>query len=129
MEVVVVDTNILVRVIVDDEPAQTKKALRLMESSRIVILETVLLEVEWVLRSLYEKSRVEIVKAFWILLKQKNVQSHQLGRLVRVLSAYEKGFDFADALHHAGAEGVEVKSFDRRFVNRAKKEGWKVSLL
>jgi len=129
MEVVVADTNVLVRLIVEDDARQTKKAIRLMESSQIVVLESVLLEVEWVLRSLYEKSRVEIAKAFWILLKQKNVLCPELKRLMKVLAAYEKGFDFGDALHYAVAEGLEIKTFDRKFVNRGKKEGWRVSLI
>ena len=88
-----------------------------------------MLEVEWVLRSLYKKSPAEIVKAFRILLRQENVRGPQLSRLREVVSAYEKGFDFADALHHECAEGLEVKTFDRKFVNRAKKEGWRVSLV
>ena len=129
MEKIVADTNVLVRILVQDDPVQAKKAERLMESSEVVILDSVLLEVEWVLRGVYRQPREEIARAFWAILKQRNVSSDRMRMLVEVVRAYEDGFDFADALHHAAAGSLEMKTFDRKFVNRAKKEGWRVSLL
>ncbi|MDA7881009.1 type II toxin-antitoxin system VapC family toxin [Akkermansiaceae bacterium] len=122
------DTNVLVRAIMADDPGQTKKAKRLFQSATIVVLESVLMETEWVLRSVYGKSRLEIGGAFRVLLALRAVQADRMSLLVQVISAYEKGFDFADALHRFAAEDMEVKTFDRDFVKKAKKVGWKVSL-
>jgi predicted nucleic-acid-binding protein len=45
------DTNVLVRLLVVDDPAQTARASSMFEQGDILILKTVLLEAEWVLRS------------------------------------------------------------------------------
>ena len=126
---VVVDTNVLVRVIVADDPVQLRRATKLLKSSRILLLESVILELEWVLRYSYEMSREEVGSALRVLVGLRNVQVTRKRLIMNVIGAYEKGFDFADALHHVGAEDLEVKTFDRKFVSRAKKEGWKVSLV
>ena len=124
-----VDTNVLVRAIVADDPGQVRRARKLLKSSRILLLESVILELEWVLRYSYEMSREEVGGALRILIGLRNVQVERKRLVLNVIEAYEKGVDFADALHYAGAEGLEVKTFDRKFVNRGKKEGWKVSLV
>ena len=123
------DTNLLVRAVMGDDAEQTKRVSRLLKSSVVVILESVFMECEWVLRSLYGQSRSEIARAFRDLIALDRTQVDRRRMILGVIEAYEKGFDFADALHHAGAEGLELKTFDRKFVNRAKKEGWKVSLV
>lgn len=129
MEAVVVDTNVLVRFLIDEDVAQARRAVELFRSSVIFLPETVLLETEWVLRSIYELGRREVAAGFLSVLKLRNVQVERRAVLLGVIEAYAKGFDFADALHYAGAEGMEVKTFDRKFVNRGKKEGWRVSLV
>jgi len=129
MEIVVADTNLLVRAVMGDDVGQTKRVARLLKSSVVVILETVFMEAEWVLRSLYGQSRGEIARAFRDLIALDHTQIDRRRMVLGVIDAYEKGFDFADALHHACAEGLEVKTFDRRFVKRGKREGWKVSLV
>ena len=124
-----VDTNVLVRAIVADDPGQVRRARKLLKSSCILLLESVILELEWVLRYSYEMSREEVGRALRVLVGLRNVQVTRKRLVLNVIGAYEKGFDFADALHYECAEGLEVKTFDRKFVNRAKKEGWKVSLV
>ncbi len=126
---IVLDTNVLVRVIVADDPVQLGRAKKLLNSSRVLLLESVILELEWVLRYSYEMSPEEVGRALRVLIGLRNVQVVRKRLLLSVIEAYERGFDFADALHHACAEGLEVKTFDRKFVNRGKKEGWRVSLV
>ena len=50
---IALDTNILVRVLTRDDPAQADLAAELMKSSDLFICKTVLLELEWVLRFAY----------------------------------------------------------------------------
>jgi predicted nucleic-acid-binding protein len=50
---IAVDTNVLVRFLVRDDAEQASRADSLIRSEEIWISKTVLLETEWVLRSLY----------------------------------------------------------------------------
>lgn len=56
-----VDTNIVVRLLVADDPVQSQIAAGLFRQHPIFIALTVLLETEWVLRSSYRFS----AKAIW----------------------------------------------------------------
>lgn len=46
-----IDTNILVRLVARDEPEQLRIAAEIVEAGGVLVLPTVLLETEWVLRS------------------------------------------------------------------------------
>lgn len=48
---IALDTNILVRFFVRDDEGQALKARALIAASQVLILTTVLMETEWVLRS------------------------------------------------------------------------------
>jgi predicted nucleic-acid-binding protein len=48
--VIVVDTNVLVRLVTNDDPVQSIKAARLFAEEDVFVSRTVLREVEWVLR-------------------------------------------------------------------------------
>ncbi len=67
------DTNVLVRLIVGDDPAQTKRAKAFVETrctpeSPAFINALVLVELAWVLASVYGYRRSEIATAFDALL-------------------------------------------------------------
>ena len=51
-----VDTNVVIRLIVEDDAQQLKIVEALLESNQLAIPHTVLLETEWVLRSFYRWS-------------------------------------------------------------------------
>jgi len=59
-----VDTNVLVRFLVADEPAQAARAARLIRRGHIWVPKTVLLEAEWVLRGLYKLPSPKILATF-----------------------------------------------------------------
>ena len=48
-----IDTNVLVRALVQDDPAQSQRALALLKDHPAYVPVTVVLELEWVLRSRY----------------------------------------------------------------------------
>lgn len=63
-----VDTNILVRFLVDDDPAQSGQVIRLLERAErlqqpLRVLTIVLFETLWVLDRRYDRTRAEIVDA------------------------------------------------------------------
>jgi len=72
------DTNVLVRYLVQDDPRQFEKARRLIhrETGRgepVLVSLLVLLEIEWVLRSRYALAKGEILAAFSALLGAADV--------------------------------------------------------
>jgi predicted nucleic acid-binding protein len=58
-----IDTNIVVRYLTADHPGQSPKAKALINSKDVFVCTTVLLETEWVLRSVYGFAPADIVKA------------------------------------------------------------------
>ena len=50
---IAVDTNVVVRFLTRDDEQQYEKSLKLFQEQDILILDTVILETEWVLLSCY----------------------------------------------------------------------------
>ena len=61
---IAVDTNLLVRILTNDDPIQARRALKILKNDEIFIPKTVLLETEWVLRHAYEIGRSNIIIGF-----------------------------------------------------------------
>ena len=95
------DTNIVIRVLIRDEPSQTKRALEIFESEALWVSKTVLLETECVLRSAYSLSRGEILEGFRKLLGYPHVKVEDRSVVLQALRWSESGLDFADSLHLA----------------------------
>jgi predicted nucleic-acid-binding protein len=120
--VIALDTNVLVRFLVEDDEQQSRRAARLIEGTiardeQLFISDIVVCETVWVLSSAYRFSRTEIVQALSGLLRARAVVFTSGDRLARALEAYAKGNgDFADYLirEHAHAAGADnVATFDR----------------
>ena len=117
-----VDTNVLVRVLVNDDPGQGRRALALMRTHPVWVAKTVLLETEWVLRSLYQFDRQQIADALERLAGLANVQVEDPRCVHTALGWFRDGLDFADALHLASRGDAEAfVSFDARFRRRARR--------
>jgi predicted nucleic-acid-binding protein len=121
---IAVDTNLLVRLLTNDDPMEAKRALRVMESDDILIPKTVLLETEWVLRHGYVLAREIIAQSFQKLLGVPNVKTEDQQAANQALRWYRERLDFADALHLASsAKADRFATFDRDFVKKASKLG------
>lgn len=119
---VAVDTNVVVRLLTEDDPRQAKRARSLFEGETILVPTTVLLEAEWVLRRLYGLDVVRIVDALAALIALPNVRCEHLGAVTAALDWTRAGLDFADALHVAGGRAAErFATFDAKLVKRAKR--------
>lgn len=119
-----VDTNVLVRLLTGDDPAQADSARHLFAAGPIWIAKTVLLETGWVLRSLYGFEEAAICDAFRKLLGLKNVNAEDGPGVAAALALTSQGIEFADALHLSGRPpGTAFVSFDKAFVRRAKRAG------
>jgi predicted nucleic acid-binding protein len=119
--VIAIDTHVLVRLVVGDDPRQARRARKLLENHDVVVATTVLLEAEWVLRSAYGFDRIQIAGAFRRFLGLPQVAPDSPAAVARALDAYDAGLDFADALHLAATPKAETFfTFDRRLARTAK---------
>lgn len=119
-----VDTNVIIRLLAGDEPQQAAIARHVVESNRVFVPKTVLLECEWVLRSTYELARAEIVGRLRAFVGLPTVEMEDAYEVSEALDLYEAGLDFADALHLQSSIDCEAMvTFDRNFVKRAKRVG------
>jgi len=109
------DTNVLVRWMLDDDPRQAARVQRLFdevreEQSPLFIPSIVMLELEWVLRSRYALDKSTVLGAFNALLETQELEFQDEPALERALSLYrQSSADFADCLH-AGQCGSAGRS-------------------
>lgn len=114
------DTNLLVRIVVADNPAQVAIAHNLILQDTVFISRTVLLETEWVLRSVYQKSRTDILGFFRALLDLDGTEIESSLEVGYALDWYQLGSDFADALHLSVCGGAVLHTFDKGFCKVAR---------
>jgi predicted nucleic-acid-binding protein len=116
------DTNVLVRFLVEDDAEQTGRAAALIEAAiardeRLYVAEIVLCELVWVLAGAYRCRRSEIAPLLAELTRARHLRLENSDRVVRAIRAYRdsKG-DFADYLIREAAREsgcTAVATFDR----------------
>ena len=114
------DTNMLVRALVLDHPAQVETVRQLMTANTVFISRTVLLETEWVLRARYTKSKDQLHAFFVALLASENALVEDADTVSHALDWYALGADFADALHLSACDAAVMHTFDREFCKAAR---------
>ena len=118
---IAVDTNVVVRLLTQDDEQQYNKSLKLFYEQDIFIPDTIILETEWVLRFAYHFKPDEVCKAFRNLLGLPNVQLTNGSLMAQVLQWHENNLDFADAFHLAQSHNRSaIYTFDDKFFKRAK---------
>ena len=115
---IAVDTNVLVRAILGDDPVQSPLAQRAIEKARAILVPvTVVLEVAWVLKSV-GWNRSQVHEALATLALQPSVHLDRAPEVLAALDAYRTGpADFADylALCQAKSSGAQkLLTFDRK---------------
>ena len=118
------DTDVLARFFVDDpEDAQAAKqrpAAVAALSERCFVSVTVLLELEWVMRGFYELPAKDISRVLRALAGIRHVTLEDRDAVLAAIDAFDKGLDFADALHWArSTRAAAFATFDRRLAKRA----------
>jgi predicted nucleic-acid-binding protein len=119
---IAVDTNVLVRFLVRDNPRQAARAAALVRANEIWVSKTVLLETEWVLRSLYGFSPESLAGALRALAGLPTMFLEDEVAVAKALDWFKEGLDFADALHLASAGNAkEFATFDRKLARQARR--------
>jgi predicted nucleic-acid-binding protein len=115
-----VDTNILVRLLTRDDETQLRKAKLFVAENNCLVQTTVVLELEWILRSVHRYSREQIAKALNMLMETEGLEIEDPMRLKSAVSGLADGLDFADSFHLAGAiDAAAFATFDRNLAKRA----------
>ena len=117
---ITIDTNVLVRYLAKDDPQQTLEATEFLAMNDCMVLQTVLIEVVWVLSSKMGLNwmRETVVERVRHVLSLPTIWVQEPENVALALSWYESVMDFADALHLANSVG-EFATFDRRLSSKA----------
>ena len=117
-----IDTNVLVRALTLDDAAQAARVQDLLREHEVFIPVTVILELEWVLRSRYLHSAAVIAQTIEKIVTLENVVVGEQAAVLAAAAKLAQGWDFADALHHALSEGCDdFVTFDAGLVKQAKR--------
>ena len=115
-----VDTNVVVRYLTGDDPGQAARARAAIDAGDVFVSTTVLLESEWVLRSVYGLSRTEVAAALRAFAGLPGLSVESPAVLSEALDHAQRGMDFADALHLGAAARCEaLLTFDLLFIEQA----------
>lgn len=117
------DTNLLVRIAVNDDQHQAEIAEQLIDNNEVFISRTVLLESEWVFRSVYKISRDDIAAFLDNVLRTENISVEDSTEVGKALEWYKLGADFADAMHLCICGERLMHTFDRQFCKAATQSG------
>lgn len=129
---VAVDTNVLVRAAVGDDPEQAKRASELLVGAELVaVAPTSLCEFVWVLLRVYRFEPADAASAIRALIDCANVQTDRPA-VEAGLAVLEAGGDFADGViayegRWLGAESFV--SFDKQAVALLSSQGHAARLL
>jgi predicted nucleic-acid-binding protein len=122
---IALDTNILARYLLDDEPAQARAARRLLANAKAEywVPVTVVLELAWVLRK-SDAPRAVAMGRLRDLLSLRNVRAQNADLVFQALRWSTEGMDLADALHIVlSGKAERFATFDEALVRQARKLG------
>jgi predicted nucleic-acid-binding protein len=117
------DTNVLVRLLIEDDPAQTRRARNLVDAAvaadEVVLISLpVLLETEWVLRSRYEMPLETILGLFRAALETQELAFEDEAAVEEALFNWQDGLSgFSDCLivsHNRQLGCRSTATFDAR---------------
>ena len=121
---IAIDTNLIVRYLTGDHPEQSSRARAIIDGQAVFAAVTVMLEVEWVLRSTYGYARTDVVRALRAFGGLPTVTIEDAAIVAAAFDLTEREMDFADALHLGkSAHCEEFVTFDRKFVKAAQAAG------
>jgi predicted nucleic-acid-binding protein len=128
--VIALDTNVLVRYLVQDDPQQSRRATKIVEAATAsdprFLATIVWIEAYWVLTRAYHASKTDVLAWFGDLLNAEEVEAEDYHSVAHALVAAQQGADFADALIDQAARRAGCSAtvtFDER---ASKRLGWQL---
>ncbi len=117
------DTNQLVRYLTHDDATQFRAVMKLLcrKGAWFFVPDLVLVELDWVLTSVYDWTKVQVADALTKILTVHNLGFEDEGRLRAALRAVRRGADLADELIVAKCRQhscSELATFDTTLAGR-----------
>lgn len=120
---VAVDTNLLVRLATGDDAREHRAATDALAARPWRVFPTVMLETEWVLRSVYGFAPEQFAAFVDWMDASGRIVLVDADTIRAAVSHHRVGLDFADALHVAQADGGAFLTFDKSLRRKAAKLG------
>jgi len=120
--VIFIDTNVFVRLLVDDDAAMAKSARDFVAGNRCRVSLTVLLEANWVFTTNFKFEPAQVLSAFEKAIALPELEFDHGDEVVDALASVRAGLEMEDALHLASlSTGDEFATFDKQFARRARR--------
>ena len=122
------DTNVLVRYIMQDDPKQSPRATEIVESlegvgSGYVTLVSIV-ELVWVLSASFDLTRSQVAQALDGIIRTKQFKIENADQVIRALRVFKAGkSDFADCLIERSANSAGCEKTITFDVNASKHAG------
>ncbi len=114
------DTNVVLRLVLDADEAQTRTARELLERDKLLVSLTVLLEAGWVLESRLRMPRAAVGQALSSLISLDGIEVSRAEIVLPLIERYAAGADLGDMIHLASSAKCDAfATFDRRLVRDA----------
>jgi predicted nucleic-acid-binding protein len=115
-----VDTNVLARLILHDDPHQARLAEDMLREP-VWISHTVWVELGWVLGKQLRLDRAVVAGSLLAILMLESVHVADRDGLLWAIERYEAGADWADVVHLVASRGVADRfvTFDRGIASSA----------
>lgn len=119
---IALDTNALIRMLIEDDEDQAKMVRELVKqvetnSGQILILSEMLIETVWVLESVYQCTRGEIIGFLETLFRTTTFVTAEPALFRTVVSQYKQGGEFADLIivnQSKRFQAIKLISFDKK---------------
>ena len=114
---IVVDTNVILRYLLQDNEELSSKAIEIIDNNEIFIPTEVIFEVSYVLKKVYNVEKDKIFETIKLLLDIENIKFKNKKTIEVAFKIYsEKNLDIVDCILYAynKVEKFEIKSFDKK---------------
>lgn len=114
---IVVDTNVILRYLLQDNEELSSKAIEIIDNNEIFIPTEVIVEVSYVLKKVYNVEKDKIFETIKLLLDMENIKFKNKKTIEVAFKIYsEKNLDIVDCILYAynKVEKFEIKSFDKK---------------
>lgn len=114
---VIVDTNIILRYLLQDNEELSKKAIEIIDNNKIFIPTEVIVEASYVLKKVYNVEKEKIYETVKLLLDLENINFQNKATIELAFKIYaDKNLDIVDCILFAyyKNENLTIRTFDKK---------------
>ena len=114
---IIVDTNIILRYLLQDSEELSSKAIEIIDNNEIFIPTEIIVEVSYVLKKVYNVEKEKIYETINLLLNMEDIKFQNRETIEMAFKIYsEKNFDIVDCMlfSYNRNEKYNIKIFDKK---------------